>query len=188
MALSRTARENLTNYINGLPDGTVLASASDDDIAYYEIVAAWRNDSTFDEDWVALYANGSPRRVGGKALVDLLTRIDPLKVSRIAFGALEALHGDDAPRIEAGQTYVRRSADDSFAVRVAQEEMGTAGGERLPLTFVSGDPLADVENILGDVDDESSTFTLLRDGSGRRVDLYSGRIVDHSEIENAREA
>lgn len=194
MALSKSTVDKLTEYARSLPDGTVIARASTDDVASYELVAAFREDSHFDHDWIGMYRNGSTDRVPTEVVAGLLEHVDPLPVARIAFGALEAVYGDDAPRIEAGQTYIRRTHDDSFAVRVAETEMGTAGGDRLPLTFEVPDPLAKAEKVTGYTVDPFSgrqvrgTFLLLGDGSGRRVNIYNGTIVDHEDIEDAKEA
>lgn len=193
MALSKSTVEKLVEYVESLPDGTVIARPSTDDAAGYELVAAFRQDSHFDEDWIGLYGNGASDRVSTDLVARLLEHVDPLPAARIAFGALEAVHGDDAPRIEVGQTYIRRTHDDSFAVRVAETEMGTAGGDRLPLTFEVPDPLAKVEKVTGYTADPfwglqaRGTFLLLGDGSGRRVNVYNGTIVDHSEIKSARD-
>lgn len=194
MALSKSTVEKLVEYVESLPDGTVIARPSTDDAAGYELVAAFRQDSYFDEDWIGLYGNGASGRVSTDLVARLLEHVDPLSAARIAFGALEAVHGDDAPRIEVGQTYIRRTHDDSFAVRVAETEMGTVGGDRLPLTFEVSDPLAKVEKVTGYTVDPLSgeprrrgTFLLLGDGSGRRVNVYNGTIVDHSEIKGARD-
>lgn len=194
MALSKSTVEKLVEYVESLPDGTVIARASTDDADGYELVAAFREDSHFDQDWIGLYGNGASDRVSTDLVAHLLEHVDPLAATRIAFGALEAVHGDDAPRIEVGQTYIRRTHDDSFAVRVAETEMGTAAGDRLPLTFKVPDPLAKVERVTGYTVDpfsglrERGTFLLLGDGSGRRVNVHDGTIVDHSEIKGARAA
>lgn len=194
MALSKSTVDKLSEYVESLPDGTVIARPSTDDAAVYELVAALREDSHFDEDWIGMYGNGTTARVSTHHVARLLEHVDPLRAARIAFGALEAVHGDDAPRIEAGQTYIRRTHDNSFAVRVAETEMGTVGGERLPLTFEVSDPLAKAEKVAGYAVDPLSgigvrgTFLLLGDGSGRRVNVHDGTIVDHSEIKDAEDA
>lgn len=184
MALSKSTVDKLTEYARSLPDGTVIARASTDDVASYELVAAFREDSHFDHDWIGMYRNGSTDRVPTEVVAGLLEHVDPLPVARIAFGALEAVYGDDAPRIEAGQTYIRRTHDDSFAVRVAETEMGTAGGDRLPLTFEVPDPLAKVERVSAKTTKYGprGTFLLLGDGSGRRVNIYNGAIVNHDDL------
>lgn len=184
MALSKSTVEKLVEYVDSLPDGTVIARASTDDAAGYELVAAFREDSHFDEDWIGMYRNGATDRVSPDLVARLLEHVDPLPVARIAFGALEAVHGDDAPRIESGQTYIRRTHDDSFAVRVAETEMGTAGGDRLPLTFEVPDPLAKVERVSASTTEYGprGIFLLLGDGSGRRVNVYNGAIVDHGDL------
>lgn len=193
MALPKSTIDKLAEYAESLPDGTVIARPSTDDVASYELVAAFREDSHFDHDWIGMYRNGSTDRVPTEIVAGLLEHADPLPFARIAFGALESVHGDDAPRIEAGQTYIRRTHDGSFAVRVAETEMGTAGGARLPLTFKVSDPLARAERVSGYTVDPSSglrvrgIFLLLGDGSGRRVNVHDGTIVDHSEIEGARD-
>lgn len=194
MALSKSTVDKLTEYVESLPDGTVIARASADDAAGYELVAAFRVDSHFDHDWIGMYGNGEASRVSTELVARLLEHVNPLAPARVAFGALESIHGVDAPRIEAGQTYIRRTYDDSFAVRVAETEMGTAGGDRLPLTFEVPDPLAKAEKVTGYTVDPFSgrqvrgTFLLLGDGSGRRVNIYNGTIVDHEDIEDAKEA
>lgn len=193
MALSKSTIGKLAEYVESLPDGAVIARPSTDDVAGYELVAAFREDSHFDEDWIGMYGNGATDRVSTHRVARLLEHVDPLAAARIAFGALEAIHEDDASRIEVGQTYIRRTHDDSFAVRVAETEMGTAGGERLPLTFEVSDPLAKAERVTGYTVDPFSglrargTFLLLGDGSGRRVNVHDGTIVDHSEIKGARD-
>src|SRR5699024_942053 len=193
MALSKRTIGKLAEYVESLPDGTVIARPSTDDVAGYELVAAFREGSHFDEDWIGMYGNGSTNRVSAHRVASILEHVDPLSVARIAFGSLEAVHEEDAPQIEVGQTYIRRTHDDSFAARVAETEMGTAGGDRLPLTFEVPDPLAKVEKVSGYTVDPFSglqvrgTFLLLGNGSGRRVNVHDGTIVDHSEIKGARD-
>lgn len=184
MALPKSTIDKLTEYAESLPDGTVIARPSTDDAASYELVAAFRENSHFDHDWIGMYGNGSTERVPTETVAGLLEHVDPLPVARIAFGALEAVHGDDAPRIEAGQTYIRRTHDDSFAVRVAETEMGTAGGDRLPLSFEVPDPMAKVERVSASTTEYGprGIFLLLGDGSGRRVNVYNGAIVDHGDL------
>lgn len=178
----------LADYLDFLPSGTVIAASDSATIPGHELVAAVRLDSRFDEEeWMGLSANGSARRAGTSEVVGLLRRVDPLAVARLAFDASGAVVLPGLT-VKEGQTYVRCTHEGSFAVRVAGKDLDDARGMRLPvLSDLVVDHLAGAEKVAGTVDGVRGVYLLLGDGSGRRVNVHDGTIVDHSEIEGARD-
>lgn len=190
MSLSNTSRKALEAYLDHLPYGTTISvsaknaakiSGTDD------YLSATLIPSHCDSDWIGIDGNSVASRVSDEIVAEILSLADPTDAARVVFGALSVVHSDNPPAIEEGDTYIRRSADDSWAVRVADRDLGNADGERLPLNFEVSDPLAQVPTVYGTVDGAHGEFLLLGDGSGRRVNVYNGILVGHGDIEDASE-